>query len=312
MIKDFSKILLSVLMPVYNAEKYIKLAVESILNQSLSDFEFIIINDGSTDNTLMILHKYAAQDRRIRLISRENKGLIDTLNEGLALAKTSLIARMDADDVSLPTRFQEQFDYLNNHADVVCVGGASIMIDAGGNELHLLVPPLDNDDIQENALKGHCPINHPTAMYRIDAVKYVGNYSHKFYPSEDLDLWLRLGEIGKLANLKNPVLKYRFLSSSISGQLVEKQLSAARGACEEAWKRRNIKGFFEAKGEWRASGTKKSQHSLVLKFGWWAFNYKNQKAALLYGFKAIKLLPFNKESWRLMYCAIFRKPLKLL
>jgi glycosyltransferase involved in cell wall biosynthesis len=298
---------LSVLMPVYNAQKYIGFAVESILNQSFMDFEFIIINDGSTDDTLTILQKYAVEDKRIRLISRENKGLVDTLNEGLLLAQTSLIARMDADDIALPTRLQEQHDYLNNHVDVVCVGGASIMIDEAGNELHLLIPPLSNDEIQNNALKGHCPINHPTAMYRLDAIRQVGNYSGDFYPSEDLDLWLRLGEIGKLANLKNPVLKYRFLDNSISGLLAEKQLDAARGACNAAWKRRSIKGVFEAKGEWRASDSKESQYSLILKFGWWAFNYKNKKTALLYGFKAIKLFPFNKEGWRLLCCAILKK-----
>ncbi len=97
---------ISVVMPVYNAEKYIKQAVESILNQSFSDFEFIIINDGSTDGTLAILENYVKEDERIHLISRENKGLVATLNEGIDLAGSPLIARMDADDISLPHRFK--------------------------------------------------------------------------------------------------------------------------------------------------------------------------------------------------------------
>jgi len=300
--------IISVLMPVYNAEKYIQAAVESILKQTFTDFEFIIINDGSTDGTLKILEDYALQDERIRLISRENKGLVATLNEGVALAKAPLIARMDADDISLPARFQAQVDYLNSHQDVVALGGASIIIDENSMELHVLVPPLGDEEIQENALKGHCPINHPTAMIRTDVIKHVGAYSNEFYPSEDLDLWLRLGEQGKLANLEKPTIKYRFLSDSISGRMVAEQLQAAKDACEAAWKRRGISGKFEATGEWRAGESKQSRHSSLLKFGWWAFNYKNKKAAVIYGLKAIKLLPINKEGWRLLYCALFKSP----
>jgi len=304
-----NNIKISVLMPVYNANKYIKAAVDSILKQTFTDFEFIIINDGSTDGTLEILENYAKKDKRIRLISRENKGLVTTLNEGVALAKFPLIARMDADDIALPNRFREQIDFLKEHNEVVALGGSFIIIDDKSRELHLLMPPLDNESIQINGLKGHCPINHPTAMIRTDSIRNVGGYRDEFYPSEDLDLWLRLGEIGKLVNLENAVIKYRFLSNSISGRMSTQQNNAARAAVEAAWKRRGIvNGIFESTGEWRAGESKISQHVFLIKFGWWAFNYRNKSASIVYGLKAIQLLPLNKEGWRLLYCGLFKRP----
>lgn len=299
---------LSVLMPVYNAEKYIQAAVESILQQTFTNFEFIIINDGSTDNTKKILQKYADKDKRIHLISRDNRGLVHTLNEGISLASAPLIARMDADDIAVPTRFHQQVDYLNNNSDVVCVGGHAIIIDDRDRPLTELAVPKNDFEIQQLLLKGHASVFHPAVMYRKQAVQQAGLYRKEFYPAEDLDLWLRLGELGKFANLEIAVIKYRFLSNSISGRLTKQQCQAAKLGCEEASKRRGILSVFEATGDWRPDGSKISQLKLILKFGWWAFNYKNQKTAMLYGFKAINLLPFNKESWRLMYCAIFKKP----
>jgi len=296
----------SVLMPVYNAEKYIQAAVESILKQTFTDFEFIIINDGSTDGTLDILDAYAQQDKRIRLISRENKGLVATLNEGLALAKTLLIARMDADDIALPNRFRDQVDYLRHNVDVVCVGGCAIVIDEMGRELTLLDVPADDDEIQQLLLQGHASFFHPAVMYRKNVVQKIGGYRKDFYPAEDLDLWLRLGEVGKFSNLKDAVIKYRFLSSSISGRMAQQQKTSAKKATEAAWVRRGITGVFEVSGDWRANDSIGAQYFFILKFGWWAFNYKNKKAALSYSFKAIRLLPFNKEGWRLFYCVIFK------
>ncbi len=300
------KPLISVLMPVYNAEKYIHDAVDSILQQTLTDFEFIIINDGSTDGSLKILETYAKQDKRIELISRENKGLVATLNEGIALANAPIIARMDADDISLPTRFGEQVSYLDNNLGVVCVGGSAIIIDEAGRELTKLQTPEDNSKIQAELLKGHASLFHAAVMFRKKVTQQVGLYRNELYPAEDLDLWLRLGEQGELANLNKTVIKYRFHSNSISGRMVREQREAARASCEEAWGRREIKGVFEATGDWRPNEDRLSKHSYLLKFGWWAFNYGNKKAATIYGVKAIKLLPFNKDSWMLLICALFK------
>lgn len=300
------KVSISVLMPVYNAERYVGKAVESILKQTFTDFEFIIINDGSTDRSLEILQRYAKQDNRIRLISRENRGLVKTLNEGLSLAKAPLIARMDADDIAYPDRFMLQKQFLDKNPDVVCLGGYFEIIDEAGRALTHLKVPLDDIAIQDLALKGHSAIVHPAAMLRLSAIKQVGGYREAFNAAEDLDLWLRLGEIGQLANIPFPVLHYRFLTSSISGQNAALQKRSARNACKEAWARRMVKSNFEG-GDWRPTNEVKSQFDFFLKFGWWAFNYRQRKTALFYGMKATVLMPFNREGWRLLLCSLVKQ-----
>src|SRR3954468_5693657 len=117
----------SVLLAVYNARRYLRQAIDSILAQTFTDFEFIIIDDGSTDDTLAILREYEKRDGRIRLISRPNKGLTTTLNEGLALARGEFLARMDGDDVALPTRFEKQVTYLRDHPECVLVGSRVLL-----------------------------------------------------------------------------------------------------------------------------------------------------------------------------------------
>ena len=112
--------LISVILPVYNAEKYLAEAIDSILNQTFTDFEFIIINDGSTDNSLSILQSYQTQDSRIRLFSRENKGIVMTMNEGIDLARGEWLARMDADDIAMPSRFERQLQHLKETSADIC------------------------------------------------------------------------------------------------------------------------------------------------------------------------------------------------
>jgi glycosyltransferase involved in cell wall biosynthesis len=302
-----NNISISVILPVYNAELYLSKSVDSILGQTFTDFEFIIINDGSTDRSLGLLEKYAQQDSRIKLISRENRGLISTLNEGLSLAKAPLIARMDADDVAYPDRFILQKQFIDLNPEVVCLGGYFEMIDEAGRALTLLTPPLDDKTIQELALKGHSAIAHPAAMLRLSAVKQAGGYREAFKAAEDLDLWLRLGEIGQLANIPYPILQYRFVSNSISGQNAALQKQSARNACQEAWARKKVDYQFEG-GDWRPTHEAKSQFDFFLKFGWWAFNYRQRLTAIVYGLKAIRSLPSNLDGWRLLVCALI-KPL---
>jgi len=296
----------SVLMPVYNAKKYIKAAVESIITQEFTSFEFIIINDGSTDGTLKILEAYAKKDHRIRLISRENKGLIASLNEGLDLAQAPLIARMDADDIALETRLSEQVAYLADHSDVVCVGSFFEIIDEKNRGLTILEAPTVNADIQQELIKGHSVICHPSAIMRKDAVLKVGKYREKYHPAEDLDLWLRLGEVGLLSNIPKTLMKYRVLNSSISGIAGEKQLATARKVIGSACERRRVVSTFEPTIHFRPDETIESKYDFILKYGWWAFNYKNKTAAIVYGIKAVKICPLNKKSWQLLYCAIFK------
>ena len=146
--------LISVIMPVFNAARYLSKAVDSVLAQTLGDFEFIIIDDGSTDASETILRKYAEQDSRIRLTRRPNTGYVVALNEGLAQACGEFIARMDADDVCLPKRFERQAQFLREHPDVVLVGGRVEIIDEGGRLIIRPEVPLDDAALQQALLEG--------------------------------------------------------------------------------------------------------------------------------------------------------------
>lgn len=234
--------LVSVLMPIFNGGKYLREAVEGILDQTFTDFEFLVLDDGSTDDSLALLRQYAARDSRVRVITRENRGLTFSLNELLSYARGEFVARMDADDVVLPERFARQAAFLGEHPGVVCVGGAYQMIDSADRFLTTLTPPQTDAEIQYLHLSGHTAINHPTAMMRLAAVNRLGGYDSEYDLVEDLDLWLRLGEVGKLANLADVLLKYRLHDKSISEKAGQKQREAARRACESAWRRRHITG----------------------------------------------------------------------
>jgi glycosyltransferase involved in cell wall biosynthesis len=302
------KPLVSVLMPVYNAERYVAQAIESILSQTFEDFEFIILDDGSKDASLKILKEYAAKDKRIRLMNRENKGVIRTRNELLEQATGEFIAIMDADDVALPKRLSLQVEFLHANPHVVCVGGAHELIDEKGRFLTRLPLPEQDSQIQQLALAGHGSICNPCAMIRRAAMIEIGGYDETLACAEDLDIWLKLGEVGALANLEHTLLKYRLLKSSISEKNGVLQRQAAREICERAWMRRGIEGHFEAEEPWRPTKDAASQYRFMLQYGWWAFNSGQRWTASLYGMKAITALPFAAGGWKLLTSSVL-KPL---
>ena len=301
-----SKPIISVVMAVYNGGKYLSDAIESILNQSFKCFEFIIIDDGSTDNTSHLLKGYAESDARIIIISREDRGLVSSLNEGISRAVGTYIARMDADDISLPDRFRTQYDFLQLNTNVVCVGCDPIIIDEDGDELIHLKTPASNKDIQNKLLSGHCPIEHPSVMYKRSTVIEVGGYREEYQTAEDYDLWLRIGEVGDLANLNIPLIKYRYLNTSISATNQDKQLSATKKACKEALERRGIEVLFTANNSWRQSDSDDSRYAYAIKFGWWAFNGRNKKAAIKYAKRSIKISPWRLEGWKLYIISVIK------
>ncbi|MBD2022176.1 glycosyltransferase family 2 protein [Leptolyngbya sp. FACHB-36] len=300
-----SKPPVSVLLPAYNSQRYVAETVESILAQTMSDFELIIIDDGSTDDTLKILQQYAAKDSRIRLSSHENQGVSRTRNQLLAQAQGEIIAVMDADDVALPDRFARQLEFLQTHPEVVCVGAAHEVIDEEGRLLTCLILPEDDAEIQRQALAGHGSICHPCAMIRRSALLQVGGYDERLLSAHDLDLWLKLGEVGQLANLKDVLMRYRINTQSVSAKNPKEQRDEARMACEWAWQRRNIEGRFEAAEPWRPSDDRASRHQFTLQYAWWAFYSHRRGTALHYILRAIRLKPFAIENWQLLLCNTF-------
>ncbi|WP_448560768.1 glycosyltransferase family 2 protein [Trichothermofontia sp.] len=295
-------------MPVYNAERYVAQAVTSILNQTFSDFEFLIIDDGSTDRSLDILKEWAVKDPRIQLESCPNQGVARTRNRLLQRARGEFIAVMDADDISLPDRFALQVSFLQQHPEVVCVGGCHDLIDKSGRFLTSFKLPQTDAEIQIAALAGHGSICHPCAMIRRAALIEIGGYDERYQSAHDLDIWLKLGELGQLANLEASILKYRIHTNSVSAKSPIEQRLEAKLACEQAWKRRGITGHFEATEPWRPGPDRASQHHFMLKYGWWAFNSRQRQTAIIYGLKAIQKLPWAIAGWKLLLVALI-KPL---
>jgi len=205
----------SVVMPVYNGEKYLGAAIESILSQSFADFEFLVIEDGSTDGTLGVIQTF--KDARIKLIRNDgNKGLTRSLNLGLKLADGQYIARMDADDINLRERFSTQVAFLDDHPEVGVLGTAVRFIDDMGNPDVLSYFPLDHEAICWSMSFFQNPIAHPTVMFRRDTALQVNGYDDKLLVSQDYDLWSRLSAITQLNNLHVELLHLRKHKDSIS------------------------------------------------------------------------------------------------
>ena len=196
---------ITVLLPVFNGEQFIKEAVTSILAQSFTNFDLLIINDGSTDGTGEILQRLAAKDPRIRIHQRENRGLIATLNEGIALCSSEFVARMDADDCALPHRLAVQYDYMTKHAETAVCSTGMEEYETG----RTLTWEGYGEAVRARLLFGCC-LYHPTILARRSALLAVGGYDAAMPCAEDYDLWMRLTGAGySLAVLPQVLLRYR-------------------------------------------------------------------------------------------------------
>ena len=211
-------------MPVYDGQSYLREAVESILNQTFTDFELILIDDGSTDSTGEMLGEYATRDARILLTrNQKNIGLTRSLNQGIAISRGEYIARMDADDVSRTDRLSRQLQFLEVHPEVGVLGcGFQLMDDSGK------VPPKIGKVPTEHAvIKWHLcfenPIVHPTVMMRRDVVKRAGGYDEEMVTSQDYDLWQRLSGVTQLSNLPDGLLCLRKHERNVSACHPESQ-----------------------------------------------------------------------------------------
>lgn len=291
----------TVLMSVYNAERYLTEAIESILKQTFTDFEFIIIDDGSSDRSLQILQQYARQDSRIQLVSRENRGLVSSLNEGLALAKAPFIARMDADDISYPDRLSKQVAFLKEHPDYAAIGCRVRLIDEDSDPLRLFSLATTHQEIDTAHLQGEGgAIAHAAATFRKDKLNVIGRFRSEFTHAEDLDLWLRLAEVGQLGNLPDVLYDYRQHLQSVGHKYRAEQINSANNTLKEAFERRGLlNANFKA-----IEPPLSDENQLVLKWGWWALGAGNIKTARKYALRAFKATPFSLEALKLCFCVI--------
>jgi glycosyltransferase involved in cell wall biosynthesis len=208
------QILISVLMPAYNASSYIGKAIDSVLEQSFKEFELIIIDDGSTDSTAQIIRSYT--DTRIVLIQQPNSGVAGALNFGLKRAKAEYIARFDADDICYPQRLDYQFEFMRNNPDCVVLGSGVDYVDADGNFVFSYMP-LGYTEEQIKALDySRCPFIHSSVIFRKSAIMEAGGYNQHAHNFEDHFLWLNIKNRGKFYNLEKSLVKVRLNPGSVT------------------------------------------------------------------------------------------------
>lgn len=223
---DSTRLKVSIVMPVYNQEKYVSKAIESILTQTFEDFEFLIIDDGSSDGTLEILRGY--KDPRMRIVvNKANIGLTKSLNKGLGVALGKYIARQDGDDISLPKRLEKQFRFLEKHREYGLVGCCCHKIDSAGNVTGSIMVPTRHHDIAQALVKTNQFV-HSSVMFRKECIEKLGPYDETLIYSQDYELWLRISSFYKVANLKEVLHCWRYSETGISRVRFEEQEEYAR------------------------------------------------------------------------------------
>ena len=206
----------SVVMSVCDGERYLHDSVESICNQTLDDFELIVVDDGSTDGTWQILSEYAARDSRVSLIRNEqNVGLTKSLNKALALVRGQYVARHDADDLAFPSRLEQQVRFLDEHVEVGLIGASSYVVDEHGRVVDIYRVPSTDVEIRWRMLFSN-PFIHCTIMFRSSLVEQVGSYDEKIRFAQDYDYWVRIAEVCQLFNIARPLASWRLNTRSIS------------------------------------------------------------------------------------------------
>jgi glycosyltransferase involved in cell wall biosynthesis len=292
----------SVVMPTYNPGRYVAEAIGSILGQTFADFELLISDAGSTDGSLEVMRRIAGADARVRLLVRPKTGIVGALNELLGLARGELIARMDADDVAMPARLGRQVAYLDEHPECVVVGSRVTIIDPDGQPLTVLTDMLTHEQIDRGLLAGiGASLYHPSVMYRKSVVLGIGAYRDIYDEAEDLDLFLRLAEVGRVANIEEPLLKYREHLAKSSRVKVVRLTENGRRILEDAHRRRGL----EYRPPADAAEVRPFLKSDVFRtWGWWALMSGNVAIARKYAAACLARTPFDPGSWRLFLCAI--------
>ncbi len=220
--------LISIILPIYNAEKYLEFALRSLFYQTEQNFEIIAIDDGSTDNSLSILSKYP--DHRLNIISRPNQGLVATLNEAVKISKGKYIARMDADDICLEKRLESQYYYLKSNPSIALVCNSIHIINDQGTKIGERLTKKTRIIQLEELIFGN-PIVHPTVMFNMEVLNKEDILYNSYYPyTEDFELWTRIIQKHKTVQLKEVLLQYRVHVNSTTGKHQKKQREQAKRA----------------------------------------------------------------------------------
>lgn len=201
-------------MSVFNGGDFLVPAVQSVLGQVFRDFEFIVVDDGSTDDSASVLEGF--HDSRIRVIRQENRGIAAALNRAIGLAQGEYIARQDADDISLPDRFAAQVRFLDEHPSVAVLGTAALLVDSQGRPFSRFATYVRHERLVKELQRGFCPLMHGSVMLRREAVVEAGGYDPRFERIQDVELWLRMSARYRLANLRDTLYLLRKHDGSIT------------------------------------------------------------------------------------------------
>ena len=227
----------SVVMPIRDGERWLAQAIESVLSQTFGDFELLVIDDGSRDETPGIIAGLAKRDARIRHVSQDSLGLVAALNSGLALASGEFIARLDADDVARPMRLATQVAAMDADQNLVLLGSWADTIDPDGRVTGRLTPEHDENKLRAVLARTN-PFVHSSIMMRTDVARRCGGYRAAFEAAEDYDLWLRLSEQGGIAIMPQTLVAYRQHGTNVSARKAARQLFSTRFAAHTAIRRR--------------------------------------------------------------------------
>jgi len=285
-------------MPVYNNSTYLVEAIESILGQTYSDFEFVISDDGSQDDSNEIIARYAAQDSRIVHLSRtENAGVIYTRNELMEHVRGEWMATMDSDDISSPNRLEVQMAFVDDHPSYDVVGSAAMLMDPDGNFMCEISGPRSHEEIDAWHMAAHSgtAFVSPTSIIRTEALRAVGGYREQIGCAEDYDLFLRMAERGKLCTVPDVLLYYRQHFSSIGYESNREQRAGIHRGVRDAYKRRDLTipdGLLDESIPTRTESYAYRQWSE------WSLRGGNVETARRYGWKAIALAPWSPRGWR--------------
>jgi len=207
---------ITVLMSVYNGERWLAESITSVLNQTHIDFEFIIVNDGSVDSTLKIIERFASIDRRIKIIDKPNTGLADSLNQGILQARGEWIARIDADDLCAPNRLTIQYELAQSCSTLVLIGSNLIEIDVLGQDVKTFRYPNYHHQLVSNLIQKKRFFAHSSAFIRTKSLKLIGGYRTRIKRAQDYDLWLRLSEIGEIACIDASLVSIRHHAGQVT------------------------------------------------------------------------------------------------
>lgn len=230
-----NKPLVSIVMPCFNGEKYLSQSIEAIQAQTFSNFELILINDGSLDGTLQLMELYKRGDGRIKIINNEtNLGLVASLNKGLKASIGKYIARTDSDDITQPNWLETLVTELENNPEIIALGSWMEYIQTKTGKLtnfkdgEIATRPINNEEISEDII-GYCPIFHPTAVFRREVFEKHGIfYKEEYKHAEDYMFWVEVARLGKIINIPKPLVKYRLHQNQVSSQHRAKQIEVTK------------------------------------------------------------------------------------